>query len=112
MKLYLSLIVCCFLSLQCVNAQEKLSEANKKEAKAETAAPLYILVLGGETYETKNYDRLNSIDPNDIESVNVLKNEHAISKYGDKGNDGVVEILLKANERSNELFKKFVDNQC
>lgn len=35
------------------------------------------------------------LKPNDIESINVLKGENAIKKYGDKGKDGVVEITMK-----------------
>ncbi len=38
---------------------------------------------------------MNDIKPNDIESVNVLKGESATKKYGAKGNDGVVEIVMK-----------------
>lgn len=35
------------------------------------------------------------IDPEDIEAINVLKNESATAKYGSKGRDGVIEITLK-----------------
>ncbi|WBU90899.1 TonB-dependent receptor plug domain-containing protein [Cellulophaga omnivescoria] len=35
------------------------------------------------------------IDPEDIEVINVLKNESATAKYGSKGRDGVIEITLK-----------------
>jgi hypothetical protein len=35
------------------------------------------------------------INPNTIVSINVLKGESAIKKYGDKGTNGVVEITLK-----------------
>ncbi len=38
---------------------------------------------------------LNDIHPDNIESVNVLKNKPATDKYGDKGKNGVVEITLK-----------------
>ncbi|HZL12278.1 MAG TPA: TonB family protein [Prolixibacteraceae bacterium] len=38
---------------------------------------------------------MNSIDPNSIESMNVLKGESAISKYGEKSKNGVVEITSK-----------------
>jgi len=41
-------------------------------------------------------DKLNeSIKPADIESINVLKGEASIKKYGDKGKNGVVEITTK-----------------
>jgi hypothetical protein len=40
-------------------------------------------------------EELNKIAPEKIESITVLKGESAIKKYGEKGKDGVVEILLK-----------------
>ena len=44
------------------------------------------------------YDNINSINPNTIKSVSVLKNESAIKKYGDKGKDGVIEIVTKVTD--------------
>lgn len=38
---------------------------------------------------------LKEIDPNTIKSVNVIKDESAISKYGEKAKNGVIEITLK-----------------
>ena len=38
---------------------------------------------------------IKDIKPADIESINVLKDESATKKYGDKGKDGVVEITTK-----------------
>ena len=38
---------------------------------------------------------LKEIDPNNIESVNVLKGKSAQEKYGDKGVNGVIEIVTK-----------------
>jgi hypothetical protein len=52
--------------------------------------PLYIL----EGKEITKKD-LNKIDTNNIKSVNVLKGESAINKYGKKGENGVVEIIMK-----------------
>jgi TonB-dependent SusC/RagA subfamily outer membrane receptor len=54
-----------------------------------TNQPL-ILVNGKETWQS-----LNNIDPATIESVNVLKEETATKKYGEKGKNGVIEITLK-----------------
>lgn len=38
---------------------------------------------------------LNKINPNTIESINVLKGEKAIEKYAEKGANGVIEITTK-----------------
>ncbi len=41
---------------------------------------------------------LRRLDPNKINSINVLKDRVAFDKYGEKGNNGVIEIILKKNE--------------
>ncbi|WP_282135543.1 M56 family metallopeptidase [Seonamhaeicola maritimus] len=41
---------------------------------------------------------LESLDPDDIESIDVLKGEHAINKYGLKGKDGVIIITTKTSK--------------
>ncbi len=40
-------------------------------------------------------EEMNLLNPNDIESMNVLKGESAIKKYGNKGSEGVIEIVMK-----------------
>ena len=52
--------------------------------------PLYI--LDGKEVNTAI---LESIKPENIESINVLKGTNAIDKYGEKGTNGVIEILSK-----------------
>lgn len=51
-----------------------------------------IIIDGKEAGE--NID-LDSLDPNTIESINVLKGPSAEKAYGEKGKNGVVEITLK-----------------
>jgi len=55
------------------------------------AKPLYI-VDGVEIFRTNVFEH---IDPDQIESVNVLKNEAAKALYGEKGRNGVIVIHLK-----------------
>ena len=43
-------------------------------------------------------DGMSKINPDEIGSMNVLKNETALAKYGEKGKDGVIEILTKEKE--------------
>ena len=59
----------------------------KKEVKVQ---PLFILE-GKEV----NQEVLEILDPNDVDSINVLKDKNAIDKYGEKGKNGVIEIFLK-----------------
>jgi TonB-dependent SusC/RagA subfamily outer membrane receptor len=70
----------------------------KTKYNSEKADPL-ILVNGKETWQ-----KVNDIDPETIESVNVLKNETATKKYGDKGKNGVIEITLKNTASNNETY--------
>jgi hypothetical protein len=51
-----------------------------------------IIIDGKEAGEDINLD---SLDPNTIESINVLKGPSAEQAYGEKGKNGVVEITLK-----------------
>ena len=51
-------------------------------------APLYIL-------DGKELKGMNSIDPSDIQSIDVIKDKAALAKYGNKGVNGVVIITSK-----------------
>lgn len=45
-----------------------------------------------------SYSILSAIDPSNIESIEVLKNEKATRKYGERGKNGVVVVTLKSVE--------------
>jgi hypothetical protein len=55
----------------------------------DSANPL--IVVNGKKYN----EPLHTIDPNDIESVNIYKGELAIKEYGEKGKNGVISIITK-----------------
>ena len=50
------------------------------------------LVIIDGTISTNGTDDIN---PNDIESISVRKDQSAVEKYGEKGKDGVIEITTK-----------------
>lgn len=50
-----------------------------------------LLIVDGEVYEKE----MNSIDPNQIESIDVLKGPKQTEKYGEKGKYGVILITMK-----------------
>lgn len=56
------------------------------------ASPL--LVIDG-IAQPKKKDAIKEISPDDIESINVLKNKKATDKYGQDGSDGVIEVITK-----------------
>lgn len=53
-----------------------------------------IIIDGKEASKTD----LDQLDPNTIDSVSVLKSEKAIEKYGEKGKNGVIEVVTKKNQ--------------
>jgi TonB-dependent SusC/RagA subfamily outer membrane receptor len=64
---------------------------------ADDKVPLYI-VDGKEAPA----DTMKTLNPNDIESITVLKEESSTAKYGEKGRNGVILITLK-NKRTSAL---------
>ncbi|MFC3416842.1 Spy/CpxP family protein refolding chaperone [Algoriphagus hitonicola] len=56
--------------------------------------PLYVIKSSEETIEKSSMTNLD-IDPNDIESISVLKDKSAAEVYGEKGKNGVIIITLK-----------------
>jgi hypothetical protein len=53
---------------------------------------------------------MDKIDPNAIESVNVLKDKSATEKYGEKGKNGVVEITSIKDPKDRRLTYKLNDS--
>ena len=60
-----------------------------------------IIVLDGSIVEGDTDKIINMINPDNIESMNVIKGENAIKTYGDKGKNGVIEIYAKVKTKSN-----------
>lgn len=57
------------------------------------------LIIIDDVKMNKDFE-LNKIESKDIESISVLKNESAISKYGDAGKNGVIIITTKASKNA------------
>ena len=49
---------------------------------------------------------VETIDPKDIDSINILKDKTAVEKYGEQGKNGVVEIIMKANKENVSFLEK------
>jgi len=56
--------------------------------------PLY--VINGLPVQKNSNNPLQNINPNDIESISILKDKSAVSLYGKEGEDGVVLITTKS----------------
>ena len=83
--------------------KDKIIINTKTKYNTNTTQP--IVVVNGEITDNS----FNDIDPESIESMAVLKGEKAISKYGEKGKNGVVEITLKPDKIDTPLkLRKFI----
>jgi predicted alpha/beta superfamily hydrolase len=70
--------------------KEFVIAANKKMKEEQRSNILYVLD-GKEILQ----DTLKKINPDDIQSIDVIKNEEGIKKYTQKKYDGVVVMYLK-----------------
>lgn len=61
--------------------------------------PLFVIKTDDGTFEKSSME-LRDIDPNEIESINVLKDKGATSLYGEKGKNGVIIITLKKGAKT------------
>ena len=60
-----------------------------------------ILVIIDGKESTKEMNDASPLDPNDIESMSILKDKSVIKRYGEKAKYGVVLITTKKNKRAN-----------
>ena len=62
-----------------------------------------LVVIDGVVNEKDGYSKIN---PEDIKSMKVLKDEYAVKEYGEKGKDGVIEVTtFKPGEKRPEANK-------
>jgi TonB-dependent SusC/RagA subfamily outer membrane receptor len=70
-----------------------------------TIQPLF--VVDGEIVES-----IDNLDPNEIQSISVIKDKSAIDKYGKKGKNGVVHVFTKDYKLSSQLeLRKFIASE-
>ena len=104
-KIILGLALLLFINAT-ANAQKEVIVINKS-TKSSVDNPL--IVVDG---KIETAAKMDDYDPNNIQSVNVLKGESAIKKYGQKAEKGVIEITLKnkqAVEAKDTNYKTVID---
>jgi beta-lactamase regulating signal transducer with metallopeptidase domain len=69
-----------------------------------------IIVIDGSIVEGDTDKIINLINPDNIESMNVIKGENAIKNYGDKGKNGVIEIYAKVKTKSTDTPDSITDS--
>tara|TARA_B100000886_G_scaffold322569_1_gene265677 strand:- start:56 stop:559 length:504 start_codon:yes stop_codon:yes gene_type:complete len=55
-----------------------------------------LIIINGEFHE--DLKLLKDIDPETIESINIIKGDNAIKKFGEQGANGVIEIISAKTE--------------
>lgn len=75
------------------DGKKTITYVQKSTEKTELPKDLLYIIDGKEMVSGS----MNDVDPNTIKSINVLKGENAIKKYGEKGKNGVIEITTKKN---------------
>ncbi|MFA5849089.1 MAG: M56 family metallopeptidase [Bacteroidales bacterium] len=78
------------ITLKKGNPEENKKQAVKITGTKEIDEPLY--VIDGVVKE--NFD-MKSLDTSTIQSINILKDDAAVKKYGEKAKNGVIEVTLK-----------------
>ncbi|RZT95861.1 TonB-dependent SusC/RagA subfamily outer membrane receptor [Ancylomarina subtilis] len=89
-------------------SQKNMAKNNKRiKIKGKTKnAPIYII----DGVEFSKQQAINDIDPNNIESINVLKDDLAIDKYGKKAKHGVIEIVTKREAPQTPSLNDYMKN--
>lgn len=75
------------------DGKKTITFVQKHEEKSEVPKDVLYIVDGKEMKSGS----IKDIDPNTIKSINVLKGENAAKLYGEKGKNGVIELITKKN---------------
>lgn len=87
------------MELELLNEKIKLNYSQHQSMTfGEGGKPLF--VIDGEIV-----DEISDLEPNDIERINVLKGNSAKELYGEKGNEGVIEIFTKNKQKDKAKSK-------
>lgn len=54
-----------------------------------------LIIIDGKKLSETKYKDLNSINPDEIERIDVLKDDSAVKQYGEEGKNGVIIITMK-----------------
>jgi TonB-dependent SusC/RagA subfamily outer membrane receptor len=88
------------------SAQKIIKEINESNNK-DSSTPRPLIVIDGKEIDNKNLNDLNQlISPEKIKSINIIKDASAITKYGQKGEHGVIEITTQKVAEAENLTEK------
>lgn len=99
-KIFLGMV---FFTTAALATQAQEVKVIQKSSKDSANKPLVVI----DGVITPNKD-MNELSPNDIQSMNVLKGASAKVKYGDRGEQGVIEITTKSSTQPTNKMSKTV----
>ncbi len=99
-KIFLGMV---FFTTAALATQAQEVKVIQKSSKDSANKPLVVI----DGVITPNKD-MNELSPNDIQSMNVLKGASAKVKYGDRGEQGVIEITTKSSTQPTNKMGKTV----
>lgn len=80
------------VSIRAKASKSSEKSRNKEQIRIGGSGKQPLIIVNGKEVSSQY---LNDINPNDIESIDVLKDQSATALYGEKGRNGVVHVLLK-----------------
>lgn len=111
MKKYFYLI-CYFLITLPTLAQDPVSKIKseirgvlKPNEAARYQAPLLVLILNGDTLNTKHASNVSNVDLKWVDDFDIYKGEYAISLFGNRAKNGVIALTLFDSEPIREYFR-------
>lgn len=103
------IVVLLLIALPIVSQGQKNKKTNDAKVvltspEATSQSKPLLIVDGMKVQANDSIHNLESMNPDTIESISVLKREQAISQYGEAGKDGVILVTTKIPAKKEPLY--------
>ena len=106
-RIFLLLILISSASFAQIDTVRITSSSNSRLDGSKSSSPLFIISYKGKEYILDSIGvKGNVLDPNSIESMNVIKGREGLIPYGEAAKNGVVIVILKEERKSFIALKK------
>jgi len=94
-------------TLKIIQKEDLGKEVKVRFNESSFANILLEIQIDGQTFILNDQQKfLSEIDPNDIESINVIKTQEELKAYAAEDKDGLIKVTLKLNKDTKKLLKK------
>jgi len=105
MKIIVALLLIAMPVLLQAQKNKKINDTKVVIMSSETMSQSKALfILNGVIQPNDSINNLDSMNPDNIESINVLKGEQAILQYGEAGKNGVILVTTKTPVKKEPLY--------